>query len=182
LLPLLPLSLPLLPLLLPLLPILLPLLPLLWPLVFYLLLIILMSLKGIKASGEIEVYADALAHWKSIGKIYTHHKKGVVLEPVKADSKPTRDSLNDAEAWTAFGLADGTNLLARILISSSMTLGTKRRTIAQRSLPSDGSLSPSAIILSFQNWQIWCPIPKAVWLFAFFLSFGAWQAMSKCSF
>jgi hypothetical protein len=59
---------------------------------------------------EIEVYSDAVAHRKSIGKIYTHPKKGVVLEPVKADSKPTGDSLNDAEAWTAFGLADGTNL------------------------------------------------------------------------
>jgi hypothetical protein len=34
----------------------------------------------------------------------------VVLEPVKANSKPTGDSLNNAEAWTAFGLAEGTNL------------------------------------------------------------------------
>jgi hypothetical protein len=59
---------------------------------------------------EIEMYSDAVAHRKSIGRIYTHPKKGVVLEPVKADSKPTGDSLNDAEAWTAFGLAEGTNL------------------------------------------------------------------------
>ncbi len=35
----------------------------------------------------------------------------MVLEPVKANLKPTGgDSLNDAEAWTAFGLAKGTNL------------------------------------------------------------------------
>jgi hypothetical protein len=59
---------------------------------------------------EILVYADAVAHRKSIGKIYTHPKKGAVLEPVKADSKPTGESLNDAESWTAFGLADGTDL------------------------------------------------------------------------
>jgi hypothetical protein len=48
-----------------------------------------------------------------IGKIYTHLKKGVVLEPIKANLKPSGDSLDDAEAWTAFGLADGTNLFGK---------------------------------------------------------------------
>lgn len=46
--------------------------------------------QGQKLSDEeILVYADAVAHRKFIGKIYTHPQKGAVLEPVKANSKPT---------------------------------------------------------------------------------------------
>jgi hypothetical protein len=62
------------------------------------------------SDAEMLLYADAVAHRKSIGRIYTHPTKGAILEPVMADSKPTGESLNDAEAWTAFGLADGTDL------------------------------------------------------------------------
>jgi hypothetical protein len=59
---------------------------------------------------ESEVYADAVTHQKSIGKLFAQQKKGVILEPIKADSKPTRKLLNRVEAWMASGLADGTDL------------------------------------------------------------------------
>jgi hypothetical protein len=109
--------------------------------------------QGQKLSDEeILVYADEVAHRKSIGKIYTHPQKGAVLEPVKADLKPTGESLNNAESWTAFGLAAPEQIcLERILVRSFTTLVTMYRTIAQRSLPSDDSLSPSAIMLNFRN-------------------------------
>jgi hypothetical protein len=58
------------------------------------------------------VYADAVAHRKSIKKLYSHQKKNVVLQSIKANLKPAREPLNDAGARTAFGLADGRDLFS----------------------------------------------------------------------